>query len=188
MFDIWRQYFNDEVNIEEWQRGSLKILPKKGDLANPNNWRGINLLDVTSKVISIVITSRLQSALNIEGIPTQFGSTPKTGCPDGSFSIRSILQTRKEHDLESWLVFVDLVKAFDTIHHKLLFELLKKYGIPIYLIKVIQKLYKDFKIEIKVGKKKELIDYSMGVKQGDNSAPILFIIFMKSLAELVLKK
>ena len=137
---------------------------KKGNLTNPNNWRGIRLSDVTSKVISIEITSRLQSALNIEGVPTQFRSTPKKGCPDGLFSIRSILQTRKEHDLEYWVVFVDLVKAFDTIHHKLLFELLKKYGIPIYLIKVIEKLYKDFKIEIKVGKKKELIDYSMRVK------------------------
>ena len=76
------------------------------------------------------------------------------------------------------MVFVDLVKAFDNIHHKLLFELLKKYGIPIYLIKVIEKLYNDFKIEIKAGKKKELIDYSMGV---------LFIIFMQFMAELVSK-
>ena len=83
------------------------------------------------------------------------------------------------------MVFVDLVKAFDTIHHKLLFKHFKKYGIPIYLIKVIKKLYKDFKIEIKVGKKKELIDYSMGVKHGDNLAPILFIIFMQFMAELV---
>ena len=86
------------------------------------------------------------------------------------------------------MVSIDLVKAFDTTHHKLLFELLKKYGIPIYLIKVIEKLYKNFKIEIKVGKKIELIDYSMGVKQGDNLAPILFIIFMQFMAELVSKK
>ena len=86
------------------------------------------------------------------------------------------------------MVFVDLVKAFDTIHHKLLFELLKKYGIPIYLIKVIEKLYKDFKSEIKVGKRKELINYSMGVKQGDNLVPIIFIIFVQFMAELVSKK
>ena len=103
-------------------------------------------MDVTSKVVSIVITSRLQSALNIEGIPIQVVSTPKTGCPNESFFIKSILQTRKELDLESWVVFVDLVKVFDTIHYKILFKLLKKYGIPIYLIKVIEKLYKDFKI------------------------------------------
>ena len=165
----------------------LKILPKKGDLSNTKNWRGINLLDVTSKVISIIITSRLQSALSIDGIPFQFGSSPNTGCPDGSYSIKSILQLNKEHDLNTWVVFVYLVKAFDTIHHELMFKLLGKFGIPKYLITVIEKLYHEFKIEIKVGKCKEKIDYQTGVKHGDNLAPILFIIVMQFIYELVVK-
>ena len=33
-------------------------------------------------------------------------------------------------------------------------ELLKKYGTPNYFIKVIEYLYIDFKIKIKVGKRK----------------------------------
>ena len=70
--------------VSECQTGNLKILPRKGDLSNTNDWRGINLLDVTSKVISIVITCRFQSALNIDGIPFQFGLSPNTGFPDGS--------------------------------------------------------------------------------------------------------
>ena len=115
--------------------------------------------DVTSKVISIIITSRLQSALSIDGIPFQFGSSPNTGCPDGSYSIKSILQLNKEHDLNTWVVFVDLVKAFDTIYHELMFKLIGKFGIPKYLIRVIEKLYHEFQIEIKVGKCKEKIDY-----------------------------
>ena len=63
LFDICSRYFEGNFKIEEWQIGSLKILPKKGDLTNVNNWRGINLLDVASKVVSIVITSRLQVVL-----------------------------------------------------------------------------------------------------------------------------
>ena len=121
--------------------GSLKILLKKGDLTNPNNWRGINLLDISSKVVSLVVTVRLQKALERYGIPNQFGSSPKTGCPDGSFSIKSILQMRNEYDLNTWVVFVDLVKAFDMIHHELLFKPLGKFGIPEYLIRVIRNLY-----------------------------------------------
>ncbi len=30
----------------------LKILPKKGDLRDLNNWRGIMLLDAASKVVA----------------------------------------------------------------------------------------------------------------------------------------
>ena len=35
----------------EWRIASIKALPKKGDLSDPNNWRGIVLLDVVSKVV-----------------------------------------------------------------------------------------------------------------------------------------
>ena len=70
----------------------------------------------------------------------------------------------KEHDLNSWVVFVDLMKAFDSIHHSLLFLLLKKFGIPDRVSKVIKNLYNDFKKEIKVGDVSTLIDYRTGVK------------------------
>ena len=102
-----------------------------------------------------------------------------TRCLDGSFLIRSNLQPRKKHDIVYWVVFIDLVKAYDTIHHKVLLKLLNKFGIPKHIIQVIERLYNEFKIGIKVGKKKEMIEYTMGVKQGDNLAPIFFIIFMK---------
>ena len=58
LFQICYDYFENDQEIEEWQKGCLKILQKKGNLSDPNNWRGINLLDVVSKVISLVITSR----------------------------------------------------------------------------------------------------------------------------------
>ena len=58
--------------------GSFKIFPKIGDLSNPNNWRGINLLNVVSKIMS------LHLVLDKIGTPLQFEPSPKTGCfPSG---------------------------------------------------------------------------------------------------------
>ena len=90
LFKICGKYFEGNYDMKEWQVGSLTILPKKGDLTNPNNLRSINLLDIVSNTISIVISSRLQTILLVQGIPTQFGSSPKTGYPDGSFSRRTL--------------------------------------------------------------------------------------------------
>ena len=92
-------FLNNQTEIDKWKIGNLKILPKKGDLFNPNNWRGINLLDVVSKVVSIVITSRLQSALEKFGTPLQFGSCPESGCPEEYFSLHTLLQMHKKHDI-----------------------------------------------------------------------------------------
>ena len=58
LFHIYYKYFNNELHIKEWQQGNPENVTKKSDLSYTNNWRGINLLDVTSKVISIVISSR----------------------------------------------------------------------------------------------------------------------------------
>ena len=68
--------------------------------------------------MSIVLTIRLQIVFEKKGTPIQFGASPHTGCPDSSFHLRSMLQMNKEHSIDSWVVFVDLVKAFDSINHK----------------------------------------------------------------------
>ena len=83
-------------------------------------------MGVVSKIMSLIITSHLQYILKSEATPVQFGTPPKTGCQDGSFSLKSLLQMCKEHMMNSWVMFADLIKAFDSIHHGLMFELLKK--------------------------------------------------------------
>jgi hypothetical protein len=58
------------------------------------------------------------------------------------------------------------------------FALLKKFGAPTTLVEPIRKLHHDFKLKFKLGTKEVLIDYSIGVKQGDNIAPALFLFLM----------
>ena len=133
-------------------------------------------MDVVSKVILIVITNQLQLVLNKIGTLIQFCSTLETGCPDGSFSIKTLLRIKKETDKSTLVVFVDLIKVFDSINHKILFKILEKFGIPNRVIMVIKNLYKYFKIKLTVGKFVNLVDYSTGVEQSDNLAHTLFII------------
>ena len=45
---------------DEFHTAKLCILPKKGDLKLPKNYRGICLLDVASKVVSLIIAERCQ--------------------------------------------------------------------------------------------------------------------------------
>ena len=60
----------------------------------------------------------------------------------------------KKPFLETLVVFVDLVKNFDTIYYKIFLNVLSKFDIPQYLITITQKLCNNFMIEIKVGKAK----------------------------------
>ena len=45
----------------------------KGNSSNLNNWTGINLLDVVSKLMSIIINNTIQVALKKYGTHSQLG-------------------------------------------------------------------------------------------------------------------
>ena len=69
------------------------------------------------------------------------------------FSVRSPLkiavQLRKEHGLESFVFIIDLVKAFDTINHQLMFLVLERYGYPSRMIETIKKMYMRFLLAVR---------------------------------------
>ena len=57
--DIW----NTETTPADWKTGLIAKLSKKGDLSDCNNWKGITLPSLTSKVFSRLIFKRLLEAL-----------------------------------------------------------------------------------------------------------------------------
>ena len=88
------------------------------------------LMDMCSKVFSSVMTARAFSLLDKHGTRLQFGGTPEIGCQDGLFTLKALLNARHNHDLASYVGFVDLVKAYNTANHVLLVDILCKYGAP----------------------------------------------------------
>jgi hypothetical protein len=118
---------------EEWLAAGMKLLPKKGDLHNVmvQNWRAICLLDIASKILSNTLVSRMQKVQEAEGLETtQSGFRGMRGSIDGLFSVFVALQKRKEHNLSTWALFIDLVKAFDTVSREALFLILRRFGMP----------------------------------------------------------
>ena len=179
---------NDDLIFDDWLESRLVPLPKKGDLHDLNNWRGINLIDVCSKVMSIVLNVRAQRLIKINGHPMQFGATPKVGCAEAVFSLKSILQARREMGLDTYAIFIDLVKAYDSVRHDVISFALRKMGAPEKYVKWIEKLHRDFGVTLKIGREEIYIKYGCGVRQGDNLAPTLFIIVMQLVAEDIIRQ
>ena len=84
--------------------------------------------------------------------------------------------------------FVDLVKAYDTANHALLLEILKRFGAPPRLVDCIKRLYTDILISLKIGKEKLEILQTVGVKQGDPMAAVIFLFLMAALVEIIHKE
>jgi hypothetical protein len=66
------QFWTDpSFNPEIWKHIVLTILPKSGDLSNPNKWRGISLLGICSKAVRSIAATRLANHLKGFGIEEQ---------------------------------------------------------------------------------------------------------------------
>jgi hypothetical protein len=136
--DFWQ---NPSTDFSSWHITLLKVLYKgKGDPQDPNNSRGIALKETSAKVLSIVLARRLLKRLKEINPTSQFGHV---GCQEAQHTIKRALLLRRQHGLESYAVFVDLVKAFDTVNHQLLCQILTKYGLPPPLVEIVRKLYKQ---------------------------------------------
>ena len=176
-------FFEGKTDHEALKRSQCVPVPKKGDLSDPNKWRGVMLMDIRSKVFSSIMTARAFKLLDKHGTRFQFGGTPELGCRDGLFTLKALLNTRHNHDLASYVSFVDLVKAYDTANHVLLLRILERYGAPPKFVTAIQTIYSDNVCVLKIEKEKVEIPQTVGVRQGDNMAPVLFLFLMTAFAE-----
>jgi len=142
--DIINNFWNDkQVDFESWHITVLNTIYKgKGNPQDPNNHRGIALKETSAKVLSIILARRLLKRFNQLAPESQFGHI---GCQEAQHILKRALLLRRQHGLESYAVFVDLVKAFDTVHHDLLCRILTKYGFP-------PPLFKQLKNSIKIAK------------------------------------
>ena len=113
----------------------------------------------------------------------QYGFTKGRGGQDARATLKMLLQTRREHGQDTYEIFLDLVKAFDTVNRELLLIILGLYGIPQELIDIIAKLYTDVFVKLDIDGVKEIIESFTGVKQGDNLAPILFLYVMQAVLD-----
>ena len=110
------------------------------------------------------MNERLYRLLDKHGVKTQFGATPNVGCQDGSFTLKTLLHPRHQHNLPTFVAFVDLVKAYDTTNHQLLIEILRQYGAPPKLCDAIERMYQNLIVVVKVGKEERKIPQTVGVR------------------------
>lgn len=173
----------DGTIFKEWLEAKMILLPKKGDLSEPKNWRGICLLDVASKILSTILDARMTIVQRDNGLEEQTGFRPNRGTTDGSFNLIQALLKRKEHGLDTWVLFIDLVKAFDSVNHEAAFTIMKKFGFPNHFINIVIRLHKNATINFNIDSTSESIQNTIGVRQGSVEGPSIFLFIMQAAIE-----
>ncbi len=158
----------------DWKEGYLTKLPKKGDLSNCNNYRGVTTPVSARQGLQSdppradegrrrSTTTRWASWLPAEPIMHR---------PD----CNSAHHSRAVFGVEL-INFVDYEQAFDSVDREVLWKLLRYYDIPFKMVNLIKSSYEGMTCRvIHAGQLTTSFRVNTGVRQGCLLSPFLFLI------------
>lgn len=179
---IFEEIWLSEEIPPTWKEGIIIKLPKKGDLKECKNWRGITILNVLNKLLAQIIYERLDVYIDNNMREEQAGFRRGRGCIDQSNTLRIIVEQSLEFNTPLYIAFIDFLRAFDTIKHSAIWRALDNKGVPSKIIKLIQNLYSDANISVlHEDMLSEPFQLTTGVKQGCPLSPMLFNIVLDEI-------
>ena len=188
---IFTSYINGETIIPDWLvEGRTVLIPKKGDLSNPKNYRPITCLNTVYKIFTTILNNRIARAVDPIWRRTyeQRGcKTGVSGCRDNLLIDRCICQDAVYYKRNLSMAWLDYTKAFDSTSHELIILLLKRLRIHPNIVRCIEELMPLWRTRfvMQMGKRKiytRLIQFLRGVYQGDTLSPLLFCISLLPLS------
>lgn len=119
---------------DEWKKGIIIPLFKKGSRKKCTNYRGITLLSHCLKIMEKIIEKRLRKILEHQFEEQQHGFRSNRGTIDLIFSLRQLMEKYWEKGKDLIVVFLDLEKAYDSVPRDKIWECLRKHNVPDSLI------------------------------------------------------
>ena len=141
LFHIMRR---KEAILQKFKDASIiLIFKRKGNPHLCDNHRGISLLSVAGKVLARVLLNRLNEHLEQLGLlpESQCGYRKDRGTTDMIFIARQLQEKCQEHNMDLYMTFVDLTKAFDTVSREGLWKIMAKFGCSTKVIAMVRQFH-----------------------------------------------
>lgn len=150
------------------------------------NYRGISLLNIAYKVLTIIIKEKLQKDTENTLGDYQNGFRKGRSTVDAIHILRQITEKSYEYNIDMQIIFIDFKQAFDQLKREQLMKDLKDIKIPKKIRNMIKITMKESNAIIAMGDKtSEKIQVKKGVRQGDALSSLLFTLSMDAVIKKI---
>ena len=125
----------------DWKRAVFIPLPKQEDLKECANYR-TSLISHASNNLSKLLTKRIERKVDKEVRATQVRFRRQSHTRNQIFSLKLIIEKRREFNVDLYVCFMDYSKALIVFHIAKLWETLRNMRFPNNEVKLIKELYK----------------------------------------------
>ena len=173
--------------------GRTTLIHKKGPTDQANNYRPITCLPTYYKLQTLIYTDLIYDhVITNEILPLeQKGIRRKArGCKDQLLLDKSITEDAKKRKRNLSVMWIDYKKAYDSIPHSWIIEVLKLYKINKHIINFITQTMKNLKTKVSLPHKNgriisDLITFCLGIFQGDTLSPLIFCLALAPIRNIL---
>ena len=116
LFEFFTDVWENEHMVNEWNMTTLiKLYKNKGDRKLCDNYRGIALLNTTSKIFSRIILNRIHDLVECKLLEIQSGFRPNRSTIDQIFTLKMTMEKRRAFNKPLFMCFIDITKAYDSV-------------------------------------------------------------------------
>ena len=187
---LFKKVWEEEQIPEDWSKGVIVIVGKKGDTSHCSNNRGITLRSTTSKllVLQIILLRRLNAGLEhlLRETENKCGFGQNRSCIEQIYSLRCIIHQCIEFNIHLYINFVDFKTAFDSIDRQFIWRSLQHYGLPDKYIRIMKASFSHTICAVRVnGELTDWFTVNSGTGQGDIQGPAVFNFCLNFSANLM---
>lgn len=187
--DIFLSCFNENyLNGKQFDKSLktsyIKLIPKGGKcLSSISNWRPITIISNVNKLYCKLIYNRLEPITDKILEEGQCAYRPSSDLSDVYLNLRMIIDSFAKSGDSACLLSLDFSKAFDSLSHHFIEQILTLYDFPTHFIKAIMGYLKDNLscIILDSGKLSDFFKLFCGTGQGNPLSALVFILAVNIL-------